>query len=415
MPTKYNMIIRLWAFAFLKLLESLCSASSTSTIALEHLKDFASYAYAFYSDLLQEPTFNSFKSDWLQSLGLLARFKADTANLLDPPSPTTCGTSRSPFLSRELKHEPSSVPPSIRNSKTASKHGSNPPVKPSLQDFQLGRTLGKGSYSTVKCATSRTGREYAIKIVNKKPLIRAQEVEMAFTERKALIRLRAHPGIVSLYYAFQDDWSLYFVIDLAIHGDIQSLVSGLGSLSTSCVRYYAAQLADAIQYMHSKNVIHGDLKLENLLLNDAFQIKITGFGTGKVLENAGQHTRSFVTDYLTWEKVKKVDYRFPDGFDEQAKDLVKQLLVRDPLKRLGAEHEGSENDRSGLKSHPFFAWIAWKSLWDDVAPPIQAGLVKNDQPLVEGEDQDWEDLGAEWDDEEDSDGLSWASDASSSL
>ena len=124
----------------------------------------------------------------------------------------------------------------------------------------------------MKLGTSRTdGKQYAIKVITKSHLIRAQKVETASAERDALIRLHGHPGIVSLYHTFQDDWSLCmccssslppahdlpdFVIDLAVNGEMQSLISRLGSLSTRCVQYYAAQIADAMEYMHSKDVIH---------------------------------------------------------------------------------------------------------------------------------------------------------------
>ncbi|KAJ7694966.1 hypothetical protein B0H14DRAFT_2170493, partial [Mycena olivaceomarginata] len=73
------------------------------------------------------------------------------------------------------------------------------------QDFQFGRTLGEGSYSHCECAD---GKQYAVKIITKIHLFRAKKVETAAAEREALIRLRGHPGIVSLYRAFHDEGSL---------------------------------------------------------------------------------------------------------------------------------------------------------------------------------------------------------------
>jgi len=81
-PTKYNIIVRLWTFAFHKLLESLRRASFTSPLALEHLQDFIYYAYTFYTGLLEEPTLNSFKSGWLEALGDLARYRMAVAAMV---------------------------------------------------------------------------------------------------------------------------------------------------------------------------------------------------------------------------------------------------------------------------------------------------------------------------------------------
>src|ERR1700677_2502451 len=74
-PTKYNIIVRLWTYAFHKLLESLRRAAFTSPLALEHLQDFIYYAYIFYMELLEDPTLVSSKSGWLEALGDLAWYR----------------------------------------------------------------------------------------------------------------------------------------------------------------------------------------------------------------------------------------------------------------------------------------------------------------------------------------------------
>ena len=81
-PTKYNIIVRLWTYAFHKLLESLRRASFTSQLALEHLQDFIYYAYTFYTGLLEEPTLSGFKSGWLEALGDLARYRMAVAAMV---------------------------------------------------------------------------------------------------------------------------------------------------------------------------------------------------------------------------------------------------------------------------------------------------------------------------------------------
>ncbi|TFK26448.1 hypothetical protein FA15DRAFT_667539 [Coprinopsis marcescibilis] len=82
-PTKYNIIVRLWTYAFHKLLESLRRASFQSLIALEHLQDFIYYAYTFYTGLLEEQTLNLFKSSWLEALGDLARYRMAVAAMVN--------------------------------------------------------------------------------------------------------------------------------------------------------------------------------------------------------------------------------------------------------------------------------------------------------------------------------------------
>jgi 3-phosphoinositide dependent protein kinase-1 len=71
-----------------------------------------------------------------------------------------------------------------------------------------------------------------------------------------------------------------------------------------------------------------------------------------------------------------------------------------------------------LRDHPFFSSINWKTLWTEPAPPLESGLVKREHPLA-GQDQNWEDVGAAWDDiadcedegDENGDGIRWADDA----
>jgi len=131
---------------------------------------------------------------------------------------------------------------------------------------------------------------------------------------------------------------------------------------------------------------------------------------------SGRFAFNSLSDYLTWQKIKKVEYEFPSGFDEQAKDLVQKLLVHDASKRLGAGPPGTPNDPNALKSHAFFTPIVWTSLWTDPAPPLEAGLVKKEHSDSE---KVWDDIGAAWDElvgsDDDSDGIEWAADAKDPL
>jgi 3-phosphoinositide dependent protein kinase-1 len=194
-----------------------------------------------------------------------------------------------------------------------------------------------------------SGQEYAIKVLDKGHLIRHQKMSTALAEKNALVKLGAgHPGIVRLSWTFHDEWSLCesyrihfprintrvpnvrmvtdFVLDLARNGEMQTRISQLGSLSTECTRYYAAQIVDAVDFMHSKGVIHRfafsrmlcsvvasncvlhgqrDLKPENLLLDDAYRIRITDFGTGKILDSDSACSLSYAPSHsLSFPKLR---------------------------------------------------------------------------------------------------------------
>lgn len=157
-------------------------------------------------------------------------------------------------------------------------------VKKGVRDFTFGRVLGEGSYSTVYLATDRqTLKEYAIKVLEKKHIIKEKKIKYVNIEKNTLNRLTEHPGIVRLYYTFQDETCLYYALDFCSGGELLGALKRTGTFDVECVRFYGAQILDAIEYMHSRGVLHRDLKPENVLLDDHMHIKITDFGTAKML------------------------------------------------------------------------------------------------------------------------------------
>lgn len=106
-------------------------------------------------------------------------------------------------------------------------------IKKGVKDFQFGRTLGEGSYSTVVSATDRsTLKEYAIKMLDKRHIIKEKKVKYVNIEKNTLNRLGDHPGIVKLYFTFQDETTLYFVLDLAVYGELLGFIKKVRPLES---------------------------------------------------------------------------------------------------------------------------------------------------------------------------------------
>ena len=98
-------------------------------------------------------------------------------------------------------------------------------IRRSVTDFKFGKELGEGSYSTVILATDKiTSKQYAVKVLDKRHIIKEKKVKYVNIEKHALNRLSDRLGIISLYFTFQDKDSLYFVLDYASNGELLTLI-----------------------------------------------------------------------------------------------------------------------------------------------------------------------------------------------
>ncbi|KAH9848376.1 kinase-like domain-containing protein [Lenzites betulinus] len=342
-----------------------------------------------------------------------------------------------------------SAAPSTASSSARSPSSSKPPSMASPNDFEFVRELGSGSWSTVMEGVQvLTGKRYALKILSKAQLLKLKKVKYATIEKDTLAKLSGgHPGVIRMHAAFQDETSLYFVLDLADNGDLADLVKKYGSLSLPCARWYTAQIVDTVLWMHSQGVLHRDLKPENVLLDSELRPKITDFGSAYLAPNhdlsprpssfvgsatyvspellnraskttsnssdmwaigctlyflvAGIPAFAAINDYQSFRKIEALNYTFPEGFYETAKEFVQRLLVLDPSERLGIEPKSSPAE---LRVHPFFTTtttdgnpagtaIKWDTLWTDPPIPPETGIVKP-APRHAAEDSDdvWESM-----------------------
>ncbi|XP_020589505.1 probable serine/threonine protein kinase IRE isoform X2 [Phalaenopsis equestris] len=152
----------------------------------------------------------------------------------------------------------------------------------SIEDFEIIKPISRGAFGRVFLAKKRvTGDLFAIKVLKKADMIRKNAVESILAERNILISAR-NPFVVRFYYSFTSRENLYLVMEYLNGGDLYSLLRNLGCLSEDMARLYIAEVVLALEYLHSLNVIHRDLKPDNLLIARDGHIKLTDFGLSKV-------------------------------------------------------------------------------------------------------------------------------------
>ncbi|KAJ0100409.1 hypothetical protein Patl1_19928 [Pistacia atlantica] len=152
----------------------------------------------------------------------------------------------------------------------------------SIEDFDIIKPISQGAFGRVFLARKRaTGDLFAIKVLKKADMIRKNAVESILAERNILISVR-NPFVVRFFYSFTCRENLYLVMEYLNGGDLYSLLKNLGCLDEDMARVYVAELVLALEYLHSANVIHRDIKPDNLLIGQDGHIKLTDFGLSKV-------------------------------------------------------------------------------------------------------------------------------------
>ncbi|KAG8078618.1 hypothetical protein GUJ93_ZPchr0007g4938 [Zizania palustris] len=303
-----------------------------------------------------------------------------------------------------------------------------------VSDFELGKIYGVGSYSKVGRAKKKdTGNVYALKIMDKKFITKENKISYVNMERIVLDQLD-HPGVIRLFFTFQDTYSLYMALESCEGGELFDQIVRKGRLPEDEARFYAAEIIDILEYLHSVGLIHRDVKPENLLLTSDGHIKIADFGSVKptkdtpikVLPNSTNEractfvgTAAYVppevlnsapatfgndlwalgctlyqmlsgsspfkdaSEWLIFQRIIARDLKFPEYFSDDARDLIDKLLDVDPSKRPGAGPDGYVS----LKKHPFFRGVDWKNIRKALAPKLAMEANLNED--YDSQDSNW--------------------------
>ncbi|KAK6489029.1 serine/threonine-protein kinase Sgk1-like isoform X1 [Huso huso] len=275
---------------------------------------------------------------------------------------------------------------------------SNPQAKPS--DFNFLKVIGKGSFGKVLLARHKNDEKfYAVKVLQKKAILKKKEEKHIMSERNVLLKNVKHPFLVGLHYSFQTADKLYFVLDYINGGELFYHLQRERCFLEPRARFYTAEIASALGYLHSLNIVYRDLKPENILLDSQGHIVLTDFGLCKenIEPNGTTSTFCGTPEYLAPEVLHKQPYdrtvdwwclgavlyemlyglppfysrntaemydnilnkplQLKPNISNSARHLLEGLLQKDRTKRIGAKDDFTE-----LKNHVFFSQMSWDDL-----------------------------------------------------
>ncbi|KAI9337894.1 kinase-like domain-containing protein [Zopfochytrium polystomum] len=185
-----------------------------------------------------------------------------------------------------------------------------------FSDFSLIRVVGTGSFGRVHLAVHKaTNAKVALKSLSKAQLVRLKQVEHTVSERDTLKAVsnsfNGFPFIVNLFGTFQDPMRVYFVMEHVGGGELFTLLRRREKLRDREARFYACEIALAIEHLHSLGIIFRDLKPENVLLDHNGHVKLVDFGFAKILPPSGEtSTLCGTPEYLAPEVIQPAD---PEG------------------------------------------------------------------------------------------------------
>ncbi|CAD8182840.1 unnamed protein product [Paramecium pentaurelia] len=183
--------------------------------------------------------------------------------------------------------------------------------KKSEKDFQIiEQCLGSGAYGSVSLVRDINSRIYYARKTISKSKLKTQE-SLDNLKREILIQKKlCHPNILKLCYCYEDQMSVFLILEYAELGSLFQLIKRKQRLQEREAYQYFSQLLAGLEYMHKMKIVHRDLKPENLLITKSGDLKIGDFGWATQMPN---YHKAFcgTTEYMSPEMIQSqtTDYK----------------------------------------------------------------------------------------------------------
>lgn len=286
----------------------------------------------------------------------------------------------------------------------------NPPKEVvSMEDFERIRTLGRGAFGRVVLVRHwDKDCYYALKILSKVEIVKSRQIDNAINEKRILAACN-FPFIIRLFFSFKDNSYLYMVMEFVIGGEMFTLLRNMRRFPDNMVKFYAAQVVMAFEYLHLLTIAYRDLKPENLLITGEGFLKVADLGFAKMIpKDKRTWTLCGTPDYMapeiimskgyhcavdwwafgvllyemttgfppfmhqdqmkTFEHIISGKVKFTNNFGPELKDLIRNLIQVDLSRRYG----NLKNGIADIKEHAYFADLDWLQLYNlQVRPPYK--------------------------------------------
>ena len=146
-----------------------------------------------------------------------------------------------------------------------------------------GTRLGVGTFSVVLRAVSYDQQPCAIKVIDIRE--EGDYVKRFLPREMKLVRSLIHPNVVRVYEIFHDARFVTFITELSEGGDLLQKILSMTLIPEEQAKIMFRQLTAALEYLQQNNIVHRDLKCENIFLDRNDNIKLGGFGFARILNS----------------------------------------------------------------------------------------------------------------------------------